>query len=507
MASLEDLARKKFLDPPLSGTEELVVRHASDGTMADCRELGGGDDPAKADGTPEAPGEKWPETRNVRADLIRWLFVDREARKQVDPRGVQIQGARVTGTLNLSFTNTSFPLGLWNCRLEQDLDLQEAKMPALSLEGSWTRAISAGGLELEGGILLRNGFHADGEVGLIGATIGGDLVADGGTFKSPKSDKNNATRTALRADGIKVARGVLLRNGFSAEGKVKLTGAEIAGRLEVIDAWVDELNLDSSNITGPFFWKFIRKDAHPGFPDKEWKPILSLINAKVGALLDDKASWPEKGRLHLDRFVYGSIGAAPTDATTRLKWLRLEREEYGYLPQPYEQLIAVLRRMGHEDQVAEIAIAKQLDLRGRGGLGRWGRFWSWFLYRTVRYGYEPWRAFVWIFLLIALGSCVFYFAHSVNVLVPSDKDAYADYENPKIKKVPAYYPDFHAPFYSLDVVLPFDLGQKSSWRLVERWPDDSAYWGYEFYSIVQLFAGWALLIVAAAVPAGLIKKD
>jgi hypothetical protein len=112
-----------------------------------------------------------------------------------------------------------------------------------------------------------------------------------------------------------------------------------------------------------------------------------------------------------------------------------------------------------------------------------------------------------VVLLIVLGRWVFSRAQSGNVLVPADKGAYAVYEKTKMETLPAYYPDFHAPFYSLDVVLPFDLGQKSSWRLIERWPGDHAYWGYEFYSIVQLFLGWVLLLVAAAVPAGLIKKD
>jgi hypothetical protein len=47
MATLEKLARNKFTDPPLSAAEERVVLAASDGTMADCRDLGGSDDPGE----------------------------------------------------------------------------------------------------------------------------------------------------------------------------------------------------------------------------------------------------------------------------------------------------------------------------------------------------------------------------------------------------------------------------------------------------------------------------
>ena len=373
-------------------------------------------------------------------------------------------------------------------------------------------ALSADRVEVTGGVFLWNGFNAEGEVRLLGATIGGDLTARGGTFK-------NSIGNALSADGINVHGNVFLRDKFVAEGEVRLLGAEIKGQLEVVDAWLDELNLESAEITGPFFWQDIHKDPHPDFPNKEWKPSLNLTNARVGSLADQEASWPEKGGLRLDGFVYDRITAGPTDAeaptdtrvpidaTARLRWLRLQPDWLGFRPQPYEQLIAVLRRMGHEHQVAKVAIAKQKDLYERGDLGRWGKVRSWFLYLVVDYGYRAWLAFIWLLVLVVVGSCVFSYAHSANVLVPSDKDAYTEYEKSEMEKLPPYYPDFHAPFYSLDVISPFELGQKSSWRLIERWPGDSAYWGYEFYSIIQLIIGWVLLLVAAAVPARFIKKD
>jgi hypothetical protein len=656
MASLEDLARKKFAD--LSEAEEKVVRAAQDGIAADCRDLGGGDDPAKADGTPEAPDETWPGTRNVRADLIRWLCVDREARELVDARGVWIRGARITGCLDLSYTNVLFPLYLTGCRLEQDVDLKYAKMPPFSLEGSWARAIDADGLRLEGDLFLTTGFHseggvrllgaiiagdldatggtfnnsngealsadhievkgsvlmgdkfvAEGEVRLVGATIGGDLDAEGGSFENSNGDAlsadaikvrgdvylihdfvadgevrlfdaviggnldaeggtfnnskgdalsadgikvtsdvtltndfvadgevrlvgatiggnldakggtfKNSTGDALSADGIKVGGDVFLNNRFCAAGEVRLLGAEIGGQLEVDDAWLDLLNLDSAKVAGHFLWQNIHHHAESHFPNKEWKPSLNLTDAKVGPLADQEASWPEKGRLILDGFVYnriavGAVAKTPTDAkvpvdaAARLRWLDRQTDELGFRPQPYEQLISVLRQMGHEHQVAKVAIAKQKDLRKRGDLGWLGWMRSWFLYLAVGYGYRAWLAFIWILVLVVLGSCVFSHALSAHVLVPSDREIYTEYETSNWQTVKPPYPRFDAPLYSLDVILPFDLGQKSHWRLYEKSPGTLGYWKYEFYSLFQLFAGWALLIVAAAVPAGFIKKD
>jgi hypothetical protein len=576
--NLEQMARLKFPAPPLSAAEERVVRAAPDGTVADCW-LGGGSDPEKADGTPEAPDERWPDTRNVRAELIRWLLVDREAREQVDPRGVWIQGARITGSLDLSFTNIPFPLALLRCRLEQDFDLKWAKIPLLDLAGSRTRAIFADGLKLEGSIFLSDGFHAEGEVqliaatiggdlaatggtfeslsgralsadgakiggnvfmnqelnaegkvqkdfmaegevGLVGASIGGSLEATGGTFKNLKSDKNpNSTGDALSADTVKVTGNVFLNGKFVAEGTVRLLGAEIKGQLNVDDAWLDTLNLQGAHVTGGFIWKNIHKDRHPDFPNKEWKPYLNLTNAKVGVLADQEASWPEKGRLILDGFVYDSItegppdakaptdARVPIDAAARLKWLRLQPDWLGYRPQPYEQLIAVLRQMGHEDQVAEVAIAKQKDLYAHGGLGRRDKFHSWFLFLVVDYGYGPLLPFAWLALLVLAGTLMFLRARlrSVPVMVPSDKEAYEPDEKTEKTPLPHYYPKFNALVYSLDVIFPFDLGQKSHWRLSEKQSGALVYWKFEGYSLFQLIIGWVLLIVAAAVPAGLIK--
>jgi hypothetical protein len=249
MESLGDLARKKF--PNLSPTEEKVVRAAQDGTEADCGGLGGDEDLQNVDGTRMPLGEQWPDTRNVRAELIRWLCIDREARERVDPRGVWIRRARITGLLDLSSTKVLFPILLLNCRLEQDLNLRFAKMPALSLEGSWTKTICANGIDLEGNILLRKGFHAEGEVGLLGATIGGDLIATEGTFRNPTGQALNADRAKI-GGSIFMKRGANAegKNGFVAEGEVVLLGAKIGGNLEADGGTFKNRNRDALSADG-----------------------------------------------------------------------------------------------------------------------------------------------------------------------------------------------------------------------------------------------------------------
>ncbi len=46
--------------------------------------------------------DRWDHDREVRAELIRWLCVDPDASRLVDPRGIRLLGARVTGKLDLS---------------------------------------------------------------------------------------------------------------------------------------------------------------------------------------------------------------------------------------------------------------------------------------------------------------------------------------------------------------------------------------------------------------------
>ncbi|MFL5182830.1 MAG: hypothetical protein ACJ8CQ_20180 [Microvirga sp.] len=79
-------------------------------------------------------------------------------------------------------------------------------------------------------------------------------------------------------------------------------------------------------------------------------------------LADDIVSWPD-GRLILNGCEYGLLsGDAPTRWRDRLGWLRKQKYEHLYVhprPQPFSQLVSVLRRMGHERDARAIAIARR----------------------------------------------------------------------------------------------------------------------------------------------------
>lgn len=220
--ALLKLAETRF--HPLSNAERLLLAAVSAGDTAWCgptpKDFDPANNPAKAD--------SWGPERTIRANLIRWLCIDREARNFVDPRGIQAHGARIEGALDLSFVRIRFPLSLSCCRMKEEVRFRFLRIPTINLGGSWVRTLNAERAKLKGSLFLNNGFCSEGEVQLLGARIGSNLDCGAGRFR-------NAGGKALRADRIRVRGSLFLRNAFVAEGEVRLLGAEIGGNFECND--------------------------------------------------------------------------------------------------------------------------------------------------------------------------------------------------------------------------------------------------------------------------------
>ena len=141
---------------------------------------------------------------------------------------------------------------------------------------------------------------------LLGARIGGDLVCDGARFE-------NAGGPALNADGARIDGALFWREGSEARGAIDLTAAEI------------------------------------------------------GVINDDPACWPGRGDLLLNRCRYGAFTGKGISGAERIRWLDLQRPEYGlaidFWPQPWEQCAQVLREMGHAEAARQVLIAKEARQR------------------------------------------------------------------------------------------------------------------------------------------------
>ena len=501
--NLESLARSRFGD--LSEAELRLLRSAPMGDTAQCGPSADGghpaNDPAKAD--------QWGSDREIRAELIRWLCVDSEPTKRIDPRGIRVRAAKVTGKLDLSFAIVPFPLRLFRCRLDKNADLTCAGIPLLNLDGTWTRSLTADGVNVAGSVFLRGGFTAEGEVRLLGARIGDTLDCNGGTFKNPGQN-------ALHADRVRVTGGVFLSDGFTAEGEVRLLGAEIGRDLTCTGGTFSSLSAQTAVIKGNFFWRQV-KNAESA--------QLDLTNASVGALVDGRTSWPTPGNLTLDGFTYTRIFAGPEDAPARLEWLaRLDR----FTLQPYRQLARVLRETGDDRGARRVLLEMEYRRRKEQERNSPARLWSWVLRVTIGYGQLPRRALGWLAALVAIGFVFSYFGYFNGAIRPTEKDAYSTFEQQG--QPPPYYPRFHALAYSVEHSFPFvNLGQKDHWapnpqgaartagtppkspepsrhlRRVRIHPFNSA--GFlRWWLWFQVLAGWVLATLFVAGLTGIVKS-
>jgi hypothetical protein len=492
----------------LTDPERAVWEAVESGKLVDLR-LGDPDrdDPAK--------GATWDSDRQVRAQLLYELLRGVSKPKDTPPRALKLAGAWITGALDLEAVTLLCPLLLRGCYVDHPITLEEASAPALRLPRCHVASLNADQLETRGSVELNDGFTATGEVRLVGAHIKGQLDCSGAILANPDG-------LALSADSLTVDQSMYCRNGFTVTGEVRLVGARIGGNLEFDGASLanpdglalsaDKLTVDQSmycrngfTVTGEVNLIAARIGGTLTFngaslnnrgrlaldlegararavrlllqtqPDGR----VDLTNAHIGDLYDSQATWPEA--LLLSGFVYDALHADPkVTYEARLNWLG--RDPGGYQPQLYEQLAAYYRRAGQDDDARKVAIAKQR--RRRQTLNLAGKVWTSLLRWTVGYGYQSWKAGVWLLGLVGLGWWIFDRLHPAQ-LVPA--------------KPPGQRPSFHAGLYALDLLLPFaDLGYQGAWI--------ASGWARGFYLAWNL-AGWVLITAVVAALSGLIKRD
>jgi len=163
----------------------------------------------------------------------RVLFVEAETRRleftgtHVD--GIEAAGINVRGGLSLtnSFTSNG-EIRLIGARIEEDVEISGGR-----LTNKNGKSLDADLINVIGGMYLNEGFSAVGEVRMYGATIGGSLECTGGTFSNEKDAdfEEEVNDSALALDRINISGGLYLNDGFTAVGEVRMIGATIGGNL------------------------------------------------------------------------------------------------------------------------------------------------------------------------------------------------------------------------------------------------------------------------------------
>lgn len=507
---------------------------------------------------------QWGPQREIRASLIRWMSVDPDAIKQIDPQGIRVLGAKIVGSLDLSQVRVPFAIALRNCAIPEAMELASAEIPSLDLQGSYTGSIHAASMNVSH-VLLLDEVHSTGIVNLVEATIG-FFSANGGHFKyAAEPGDVFATRTVINLTDATIKGSVYLNDGFEADGGVTLNGSRIGGDLNcisghffnpgnvAIDAVGTEiagyvylmsaesqrlsfrrggpvkingsLRFRGTRTSGVLVWDAVVSGSAgtpQGFlgPDMSapvaffWLQVtmekgtqLYLSGASVGNLVDDERSWPAPGNLVIDGLTYSglSLGLVPVDADTRLKWIALQPQ---YHPQPYWQLAKVLREAGDEKGAVKVLVAEG-DARYR-QMALPGRVFGTFLKYTIGYGHRPLLALWWSLGVVLIGTAMVSIGSRAGVMARSWPEHRPTDETKSHEKLQPL-------LYSLDTFLPVvDLHQEYYW-----WPDATASGSVNLfgrgitvsggllrhYLWLQIIAGWLLTGIFIAGLTGLIRND
>lgn len=164
---------------------------------------------------------------SVRAGLLQLLITGGSGKCGLRETGVHLEGAWVKGKLNLRFATARGATELDACYFSDVLDLFQAELQHLSLNGSQVPGISGRGVIVAGAVIMTK-LIATGEVLMPAAEIGQKLDL-GGAELNGKIDEN-AWNYALNLQRAKIKDSLVLRE-VTAIGQILLGGAQIGSVL------------------------------------------------------------------------------------------------------------------------------------------------------------------------------------------------------------------------------------------------------------------------------------
>jgi uncharacterized protein YjbI with pentapeptide repeats len=136
-------------------------------------------------------------------------------------------GARITGSLDLSYARIEHPITFRDCVFDQPIVLAEARLGALTLDGCEFPGIDAPNLEVDGDLGL-SGVSSSRAVRLTGAHLHRDVRLRGAHLRHGEDQD-----VALDADHVVVEGSVVVGPGFEASGTVTMAGARVNGSVRL----------------------------------------------------------------------------------------------------------------------------------------------------------------------------------------------------------------------------------------------------------------------------------
>jgi hypothetical protein len=454
----------------------------------------------------------------VRAEVLAALLRGVRPVEPGQAAGVRLRGALITGVLDLTYATVTVPLCLQSCRFDGvpdfvcattrgiiidscelpgfsgrlmrvdgslDLRLSVFRGPLSLIRATVTGEVRLNGAQLlnpdgwglfAGGLTVESAFFAsfpmphsattypplvvEGGFRLVGARLLSGLFLSGAQLRNPG-------KVAFSGENMTVFGRMLCDEGFRAEGRIDLPHARVEGELSFAGAVLDDPDATLSLTNARVDDLNLRAATPIGC-------LVDLRHARCTLLRDSPRTWP--ARVALDGLVYDAVDADDRGLSVpaRLRWLN--REPDGYRPQPYEQLATLYRRLGADADARRVLLEKQRrhqrELRPAARI--LGRLLDW----TVGYGYRPWRAALWLAVMLGLGTAVF----SAQPPTPVTTGRH-----------------FDAVMYTFDLLLPI-----SAFGLRESFiPVGSTRW--LAYGLTA--AGWLLLTALVAGVSRALRRD
>ncbi|MEO3808955.1 hypothetical protein ABGB17_08125 [Sphaerisporangium sp. B11E5] len=355
--------------------------------------------------------------------------------------GVRLDNARITGQFRLAKSRLYAPATDTSYSESFKADQRRPYSDTERAERGWDQhhwALWAGGLTVEGGAFCRD-IRTEGGLRLIGAHFNSGLYLQRAVIKGTGSH-------AVYADHME-ATSVEFSQGFTAEGTVRMRGARVTGvlsfhRAELKAGPGHEAEPDGGS--KPAEWSLHL--SHMQVDELILRPssmegAVNLGYSRIGVLLDGTEAY--RGKVRLNGFAFESLRGGMRLAE-RLDWVSRDPDEYR--PQPYEQLAAWYRRIGHDQDARRVLLAKQRARRATLGLP--SKVAGYLLDFAVGYGYRPWLAGAWFALLLAAGTAVFTSVPPAQVGLDEQRT-------------------FHAFPYTLDLLVPVSVFElRGAWEPV-----------------------------------------
>ena len=182
-------------------------------------------------------------SRRVDAALLRRCC--HELGDQIDPRGVWLQHAAITGSVDLSGLEVKFPLRFEGCHFDAPLLAEGARLTGLVLTGCTLPGLQANGVRIQRDLDLSR-THVTGALRTSASTSKHSAIwlcesEIGGRLLCVDTVIEGHGERSIQADRMHVTGNVRLLHQFTAHAEVRLIGARIGGSLDLTGARIESL--------------------------------------------------------------------------------------------------------------------------------------------------------------------------------------------------------------------------------------------------------------------------